>query len=124
MNYNQDQFLKKAEYSLEVSHYLYQGGYYDFAVARAYYTMFYLASALLAGQNLQFSKHSAVIAAFGKYFVKTGEISPLLHRYLIEAQDLRHLGDYGDVNLITASEAKLQIDRSEFFLTLIRDKLL
>ncbi|MFM7576584.1 MAG: HEPN domain-containing protein [Microcystaceae cyanobacterium] len=42
MNYNQDQFLKKAEYSLEVSHYLYQGGYYDFAVARAYYTMFYI----------------------------------------------------------------------------------
>lgn len=122
MNYNLEQFLRKAEYSLEVSHYLYQGGYYDFAVARAYYTMFYVASALLASENLQFSKHSAVIAAFGKYFVKTNKVSPLLHRYLIEAQDLCYLGDYGDVNFITAPEAKLQIDRSELFLALIEEK--
>jgi len=34
--------------------------------------MFYTVEALLLSQNLTFSKHSAVISAFGKNFVKTG----------------------------------------------------
>ena len=45
-------------------------GFHDFATSRAYYAMFYVAEALLLGEGLTFSKHSAVIAAFGKSFVK------------------------------------------------------
>lgn len=50
MNINEDQkqFLLKAKQSLEASKHLFDGGFYDFA--RAYYTMFYLASAFLAGK--------------------------------------------------------------------------
>jgi uncharacterized protein (UPF0332 family) len=33
--------------------------------------MFYVAQAFLAGEGLSFSKHSAVIAAFGQHFAKT-----------------------------------------------------
>ena len=36
--------------------------------------MFYMAQALLEGEGLAFSKHSAVIAALGRYFVKTGRL--------------------------------------------------
>ena len=123
MNENQTQLFRKAEQSLEVSQYLYQGGYYDFAMARAYYTMFYLASVLLEGENLSFSKHSAVISAFGKEFAKTGKIPKEFHRHLKEAQDLRNLGDYGEMNLITAEEAELQIERSETFLKFVKNAL-
>ena len=67
--------------------------------------------------------HSAVISAFGKEFVKTGKIPKEFHRYLKEAQDLRNLGDYGEMNLITAEEAELQIERSETFLKFVKNAL-
>jgi len=120
MNKNQEQLLFKAEQSLEASKYLYRGGYYDFAVARAYYTMFYLASLLLEGDNLSFSKHSAVISAFGREFAKNDRVPKEFHRYLKEAQDLRNLGDYGDFNAISAEEAEIQIAHSEEFLNFLK----
>lgn len=123
MNETQKQLLSKAEKSLEASKYLYQGNYYDFAVARAYYTMFYLASALLEGDNLSFSKHSAVISAFGREFAKKDRIPREFHRYLKEAQDLRNLGDYGELNLISAEETEQQIQRSEEFLIFVKNHL-
>ena len=57
MNQEQQNLLQKAQQSLAASDYLSKGGYNDFAVARAYYTMFYLASAMLVAEDLSFSKH-------------------------------------------------------------------
>jgi uncharacterized protein (UPF0332 family) len=45
--------------------------------------MFYAAEALLLDQDLSFSKHSAVISAFGQRFVKTGILDSSLHRHLL-----------------------------------------
>lgn len=42
--------------------------YYDVATSRAYYGMFYAASALLASKGISRSKHSGVHSAFGQYF--------------------------------------------------------
>ena len=82
MNEEIENLMLKAQQSLEASRLLLEGGYPDFAVARAYYTMFYLASAFLASQNLGFSKHSAVISAFGREFApnrfNTEKISSIL----------------------------------------------
>jgi len=57
--------------------------------------MFYVAEALLSTKGLSFSSHSAVIAAFGKEFAKTGLISPEHHRHLKDAFETRQIGDYG-----------------------------
>jgi uncharacterized protein (UPF0332 family) len=80
--------------------------------------MFYVASAFLVGEGLGFSKHSAVIAAFGREFAKPQRVSSEFHRYLIEAQELRAVGDYGQLNAIAADQATEQIQRAEQFLTL------
>ena len=116
MNKERDNLIIKAEQSLKASLLLLEGGYPDFAIARAYYTMFYLASAFLADQNMSFSKHSAVISAFGREFAKTNLIPRKYHEYLKKAQDLRHLGDYGEINIIDVSQAELEIEKAkEFF---------
>lgn len=65
--------MEKGRRSLEAGRSLYSRGDYDFAASRAYYAMFYLVEALLSSLGLSFSKHSAVISAFGQHFVKTGE---------------------------------------------------
>ena len=64
--------IEKAERSLKVAKDLFSKEYYDFAISRAYYTMFYCAQALLFTKNLSFSKHSALISDFGKELAKLG----------------------------------------------------
>jgi uncharacterized protein (UPF0332 family) len=120
VNENQQQLIAKAEQSLNAAKYLYEGEYYDFAVARAYYTMFYAASALLEGEGLSFTKHSAVISAFGREFAKTERLPKEYHRHLKEAQDLRLLGDYGELNIIEQAEAATQIQRAAGFIILAK----
>jgi len=71
--------LQKARDSLQAAELLKQGGYLGFAASRAYYTLFYVAEALLLDRGLSFSSHSAVIAAFGKEFAKTGVLDPKFH---------------------------------------------
>jgi uncharacterized protein (UPF0332 family) len=87
--------LKKAASSRRAADLLASQLYIDFAASRAYYALFYLAEALLLAEGLAFSSHSAVIAGFGKTFARTGRLDPRFHRFLIDAQDLRALGDYG-----------------------------
>jgi uncharacterized protein (UPF0332 family) len=87
--------LEKARQSLQAAGNLKRDGFTDFAASRAYYAMFYIAEALLLEQGLSYSSHAAVIGAFGKLFAKTGRLDARFHRYLLDAQDTRNVGDYG-----------------------------
>jgi uncharacterized protein (UPF0332 family) len=118
MTEDQKELLAKSRSSLSAARLLLLGGYPDFAASRAYYAMFYVAEALLEGEGVAYSKHSAVIAAFGKYFAATGKIPVEFHRYLIEAQEVRHAGDYGETHAVTADQARDVIARAEEFLNL------
>lgn len=118
MTDEQREFLLKAQQSLEASKLLFSNNYLDYATSRAYYSMFYIAQAFLEGEGLSFSKHSAVIAAFGREFAKPGRVLPEFHRFLIEAQELRNTSDYGQFNAVTIDQATEQIDRAEKFLAM------
>lgn len=87
--------ISKAKDSLAAAKLLTKDGYYDFAASRAYYAMFYVAAALLADLGKSYSSHAAVISAFGREYAKTGKMDLKFHRWLIDAQDLRNIGDYG-----------------------------
>ena len=54
--------LERAEASIRAAKDLAVGDYYDFAASRAYYAAFYAATAVLLSEELEFSKHSGVIA--------------------------------------------------------------
>ena len=118
MTDEQQKLLQKAQKSLATAKLLLANGYPEYAISRAYYTMFYIAEAFLEGENLSFSKHSAVIAAFGREFAKPQRISSEFHRFLIEAQALRTTSDYGQLNAVTMDQATEQIDRAEQFLAM------
>ncbi|WP_448572196.1 HEPN domain-containing protein [Trichothermofontia sp.] len=121
MTDEQHDLLLKAQQSLEAAKLLLANHYPDYATSRAYYTMFYIAEAFLAGEGLAFSKHSAVIAAFGREFAKPQRVPVEFHRFLIEAQELRTMGDYGQLDAVTIDQATEQIDRAkQFLLTAIR----
>jgi len=87
--------LDKAKRSQRTAELMFREKEFDFAGSRAYYTLFYVAQALLLERGLAFSSHAAVIANFGKEYAKTNMLSSNLHQYLIKAQDRRNIGDYG-----------------------------
>lgn len=123
MTPEQAALLRKAQASLEAARLLADQNFYDFAVSRAYYTMFYVTEALLLTDGLAFSKHSAVIAAFGRNYAKTGRAPQELHRYLIEGMDSRNVGDYDTAVGLSATEAAEQIAHAEAFLAFARQTL-
>jgi uncharacterized protein (UPF0332 family) len=66
--------MERAEQAVDAARKLVSDGYYDFAASRAYYAVFYAASALLLHEGLEFRKHSGVIAAIHQLFIKTGRL--------------------------------------------------
>jgi uncharacterized protein (UPF0332 family) len=116
MTQAQQNLLVGARESLSAARLLHQEGHHGFAASRAYYSMFYVAEAFLLAKGLAFSKHSAVHAAFGEHFVRTGILPAELHRALIHGMEVRQTGDYDYMNEVSPEEAVQQITNAEQFL--------
>jgi uncharacterized protein (UPF0332 family) len=123
MTNEQRALMRKARASLEAARALQGLGFFDFTASRAYYTMFYMAEAMLLQEGLSFSKHSAVIAAFGRQFAQTDVALAAYHRYLIDGQVSRNIGDYDIGPGISEDDARQQIDRAQNFVDLAKSKL-
>ena len=98
-------------------------GRFRAAVSRAYYAVFYMASAALFSQSVQRAKHAGVESAFSQYLVKPGLIEPEFSRLYQQARRQREEADYveePDINEITArqtlADAERFVDRLERFL--------
>lgn len=57
-----------------------------------------------------------MISAFGQLFAKTGRVPKEYHRYLIEAEGIRNVGDYDIHSSLTAEEVDQHMDRARQFL--------
>jgi uncharacterized protein (UPF0332 family) len=114
-----NELIDKAKQSLDAARHLYDDGFYDFSASRAYYAMFYCAEALFISKNRSFSKHSSLISAFGRDFIKSGAIDEKYHRYLIEAFELRNAGDYGIINSVNKEKSNVIIQKAEEFIQYI-----
>lgn len=116
-------FLAKADESLSASKLLLEKGSHGFAASRAYYGMFYAAEALLLSRGLTFSSHSAVLAAFGREFVKSGLLDSQWHQALQEAFQVRQLGDYEPLEQVSEATARRSVEQAEGFIHTIRSFL-
>jgi len=116
--------LNEAKESLDAAKSLFDAGFYDFSVGRSYYAMFYTAEAVLLTKNLFFSKHSAVIAAFGKEFVKPAILPKKLREYMVSAFDIRQLADYGASGSISEERAQSLIEETKEFIRTIEGYLM
>ncbi|MCP4710630.1 MAG: HEPN domain-containing protein, partial [Planctomycetes bacterium] len=97
--------LDKANQSIEAAELLLKDNFEDFSAGRSYYAMFYCVEALFLNQDRSFSRHSAIISAFGKEFIKTGIFPKKFHRYILEGFDMRNTGDYGTMYSIGKDKA-------------------
>lgn len=111
MTPEQEGLLQKARRNIRSSNLLLADGDFDTAVSRAYYSMFYIAEALLLSKGLAYSKHSAVIAAFGREFAKAGVMPPEFHAHLRAASEARNISDYQLASHLTEEETTQHISR-------------
>jgi uncharacterized protein (UPF0332 family) len=105
MNSEERELLDLASQNIQAAELLASQSYYGIAASRGYYAMFYIAEALLLRRGLHFSKHSAVIAAYGKEYSSTNDLDPKFHDYMIKAQAVRLLGDYDHTEIVTGDNA-------------------
>ena len=68
-------------------------------------------------------EHSAVLSSFGKHYAKTGKVPPECHQYILHAQELRHIGDYGDFHSVKPEDAHTAILHAEFFIKIAEEKI-
>lgn len=88
---------------------------FDFATSRAYYAMFHAATALLRLRQMVFSRHNAVIVAFGREFVVTGLFAQEHHKALVEGFELRQLAEYSPGVGVGEQRARRLVDQAAAF---------
>ena len=97
--------LVLATETLAAAEYLLKGGYYNDAVSRAYYAMFYASRALLAARNLYPKGHKGLVLQFGLELVKKGFIEETYGRALSHAKERRETVDYNIDAVMSHEEA-------------------
>lgn len=117
MNKEAASHLRRAHASIRASESMLAAkDYPGFVVSRAYYAMYYAATALLEQHGLSYGKHSSVISTFGRDFANTGKVPLHLHRYFIDAFDERATGDYETNEDLTESQAIEQLAHAKEFI--------
>ena len=89
------------------------------AANRAYYAMLHSAQAALAGEGVEVRSHGAVHAAFGARFAKTRRLDPALHRWLLDAFDLRLLADYDPMWALEAASIAETVEQAGRMIAII-----
>jgi len=115
--------LDDAHESLEAARVLLERGFYRDAISRAYYAMFYAASALLRAKGIVTKSHRGVIAKFGLEFVNTGVVERYYAKALSLAETSREKADYDPTYHPSQEEAESIVEDAERFIGRIEKAL-
>lgn len=86
--------MKSAFQTFEAAKILAENGFWNSAINRLYYSLFYAVNALLVLHDIQTKSHSSTKSQFSLYFIKTGRLDKKYGRLLAELFDWRQKGDY------------------------------
>ncbi len=89
--------IESAHRTFEAAEVLAKNEFWNSAVNRLYYSLFYAVNALLVVNEIQTKSHSATKTQFSLYFVKTGKFDKKYGKLLSELFDWRQKGDYENI---------------------------
>jgi len=113
--------LVQAELRLKAARQLQETGFYDDAVSRAYYSMYFAATAMFLARGIRVKTHRGLVARFGREFVETGLIEAHFGRILRIAEELRSEADYSIILQISDEEAAAILDDADKFMARAKD---
>ena len=115
--------MSGAKEKLDSSKLLLDYGNYKDSIGRSYYAMFSAVRAILALDEVDYSKHAGVIAYFQKEYVKTGKFDKLYSKYLSQAFQIRNQADYEDFYIVSQKDAKEQYENADEFVKVVESYL-
>ena len=116
--------LKSAEERLESAKILLDAGQWKDSIGRSYYAIFTAVRAVLAKDEIDFSKHAGVISYFQREYIKTGIFDKKYSSILQNAFQIRNNCDYNDFFIVSRSDAQEQYERAQDMITAIREFLI
>ena len=116
-------YMASARQALTTARKTLEDGDYVASINRAYYAIFYAASAMLNKEKLASSKHSGVLALFREHFVKTGRIEVEYSRIYGKAFDSRMQSDYDVDEWPDRALAERMLEGAEKFVAHIEQEL-
>ncbi|NQE53566.1 hypothetical protein C5S29_08230 [ANME-1 cluster archaeon GoMg3.2] len=112
--------IGRAKRRLDAACLLFEDGFYEDAVSRAYYSMYFAAKALLLKKDITVKTHKGLLSKFGLEFVNEGVVEEYYGRALRIAEELREEADYSISREITKEEVESIMDDAEKFLERIK----
>jgi hypothetical protein len=89
--------IESAQKTFEAARVLAENGFWNSAVNRLYYSLFYAVNALLILNEIKTKSHSATKSQFSLLFIKTGRFDKKYGRLFSELFDWRQKGDYENI---------------------------
>jgi uncharacterized protein (UPF0332 family) len=74
-----------------------ENGFWNSAVNRLYYAVFYAVNALLVQNDIHANSHSGTRSQFTLHYIKTGKLDKKFGKLLAELYDWRQKGDYENI---------------------------
>ena len=115
--------IGRAKRRLDAAYHLFNEGFYEDAVSRAYYSMYFAAKALLLKRDITVKTHKGLLSKFGLEFVNEGVVEEYYGKALRIAEELREEADYSISREISKEEAESLIEDAEKFLDRIKRAL-
>ena len=115
--------LNQAKENIVEAEALYGINRYKGASNRAYYAIFHAIKSLLALEEVDFKKHSSVIAYFNKEYISNEIFPKELGKRISEARFYREKSDYVDFYIITKEECESQIETAKETISCIEEYL-
>ena len=115
--------IGKAKRRLDAAYHLLGEGFYEDAVSRAYYSMYFAAKALLLKRDITVKTHKGLLSKFGLEFVDEGVVEKYYGRALRIAEELREEADYSISREISKEEAEATVKDAEKFLVRIKEAI-
>jgi uncharacterized protein (UPF0332 family) len=115
INYRiQQAYESIAEVEFQISN-----NYFNTAVNRIYYGMFYILLALALKHNFKTSKHKQLIGWFNKEFIKSGQVDVRLGNIIHKAYEDRTDSDYGIFIQFEKAEVQSKLEQMKEFIGMI-----
>jgi uncharacterized protein (UPF0332 family) len=107
---------QRAAESLDAAKLLLENDHSDIAASRAYYGALYAVCALLLADDKEYSKHSSVLSALHRDYVRTGQLSHEDAQAFSRLFELRGIGDYGETRHVSEEQARKAVDAAAQFI--------
>ena len=115
--------MEQAAETMQAAKNCFAGKWYRDTLNRSYYAAFYAVKAVLALDGVDFKRHKDAVAYFNQHYVKEKKFEREIGRKLGKLKQLREKSDYDDFYIVSAEDAKEQLESSTEICEAVREYL-